>query len=105
MSQMTTISDRLLIDSRRGVVSYRGVEVRLSNQKLRLCEILNTSYPEILTKAQLIHGMFGHRNDGGPENAGSILKLYIFNLRADLAITGARIVNTLGHGYRLELPK
>ena len=102
---MTTISDRLLIDSRRGVVSYRGVEVRLSNQKLRLCEILNTSYPEILTKAQLIHGMFGHRSDGGPENAGSILKLYIFNLRADLAITGARIVNTLGHGYRLELPK
>ena len=103
--QMTNITDRLLIDRRRGVVSYRGTEVRLSNQKLRLCEIFNAAYPKSLTNAQLINQMFGHRYDDDPLSGDNNIKVNISMLRADLAITGARIVNTWGHGYHLELPK
>ena len=103
--QMTNITDHLLIDRRRGVVSFRGVEVRLTNYKFRLCEIFIAANRKILTNAQLIHGMYGHRYDGGPENADVCVRVYISKLRAALDIIGVRIVNVPGHGYSLKMPE
>lgn len=97
-------SDDIAIDAHGPSLVYAGRSVHLTPTEVSMIAALMEAGGALVRHDRLIHRVWGHRDDGGPETAENILKVRIVCLRKKLRQIAApvEIVNRHGVGYYLE---
>jgi DNA-binding response OmpR family regulator len=88
------------LDSRRRALVRGGLEVALTPREFALCALLFRHAGEVVTRSELLAGVWGPNFDGEP----NVLDVYIGYLRGKLQQLGAgapTIKSQRGVGYRL----
>ena len=83
-------------------VQRGDVCVKLQPQQFRVLAVL-LEFGDRIGVPSLIDALYGHRTDGGPLFAGTIVQMYVHQLRPLLAPLGIGIDAVYRRGYRATI--
>lgn len=98
-------SHELMIDAERGVVSLRGVEVRMSRQQFALLSYLDRKRGTVCSRKELMEAVYDEDMTEGEANTDKRLERLIWRVREkieDDPRSPKRLVSIPGLGLRLE---
>jgi len=92
------VLDKPIVKEQR--LLYKKHRIDLSPQESRLMAAFIRTYPHTLEHVGMFNAIWP---DSAAEPDCATLAVYIFNLRSKLCVSGLKIINQHGYGYRLEI--
>jgi DNA-binding response OmpR family regulator len=92
----------LVVDGGARTVTVNGTTVTLTTLEFDLLEVLLRSRHQVVSKQQLLHRVWGYRDD---DSGGHLVEVHMSALRAKLRVEGDGLIQTVrGAGYVLRAP-